>query len=165
MRALVIVMLLVTTAFAEPPTSREPTYENYGHQVVIVDAIGVAMFTGGTLYLVKSESDERAWALVPMLLGGIIYTGGSAAFHDAHGNKSAAYGAPWLKAIVPTAGLFCGAMFTRRLGGNEVAGAIAGASIGVVTATTLDAVWIARAPVPVIAPVEGGATVGLVATF
>lgn len=180
-RVALVAVASVTTSLADAsPVSPAPkvaandptTVVRYGRTIVLVDAIGASVVTASLVYSVREESDARYWGVLPFLLGSGLYLGLAAAVHKAHGNEAAATTAFVLRCTFPMIGFFAGGRL-MDCSGPEMGcrrgwiGAAVGASAGAIAATAIDAKFLAHVevPAPYIAPVSGGATVGIGGTF
>jgi hypothetical protein len=175
----VVVSTTISSASAAPARpQKEPTAEHskavlrYGRKIVLVDAIGVGIGTASLVYAFHEQSEARYWGIVPFLVGSGLYIGLAAAVHKAHDNDAGATTSVVLRCTLPLIGLFAGGKL-MDCSGDQMGcrrgwiGAGIGASAGAITATAIDALFLANieVPAPYVAPTSGGATVGIGGMF
>lgn len=142
---------------------RDALYEHYGESIVAADTLAIGLFGGGLLMTATLDTEGRMVGMIPLVVGGGIYVFGGLAVHSSHRNERSSYISPWLKAVLPLAGAYLG---ERLWPSNETGGALLGGAVGVFTATGIDALVLARAQGPYVAPSErGGAIVGISGRF
>lgn len=120
----------------------------YGWQILSADAGSVLLSYGLGVGLASPAA---------AITGGITYLGAGPVIHGVHGNLGAAFGSLGLRTALPVLGTFAGVLAggdSRRSDFNfgAIYGGIAGFTVGIATASVIDAVALAHesvAPKPV----------------
>jgi hypothetical protein len=164
----VITILIVHSATAR---AEAPAIESYGKDIALVDGASVGLFTGGIAILsYVDDKDIRIVGVVPCLIGGLGYWWLAPSLHAGRRGNVAVAASAGLRVLLPIGGVVLGKNLGRCPGGGTEChradvGALLGLVAGVGAASTIDAIVLARSPVPYVAPTNGGTTVGIVGRF
>jgi hypothetical protein len=131
--------------------------DTYSHEVVIADAVSLALIGGGYELAVHSDPNSEDFAGGYLLLfgfGGYLYT--SAFIHHDHGHLGRGIGSGVLRASLPLA---AGITAYELTGDRQTA--VLAALGGAASAMLLDWTVLARPTTPYAAPTKDGAVVGI----
>jgi hypothetical protein len=163
MRSLVVLVLLVATAHAEPPgmsptapAAEQPDADSYRLQTALCDAAALAMFAMGA----KSEDSAAATSI-----GLAMYVAGGPVVHLIHHHNERAAASLALRVVLP--------LITGAIGGaigksgcdngcdndSDIAGAALGVISGAIAASVIDIGYLSRGedapatrPAPIVPP-------------
>ena len=170
MRWLVVALLAWSTS-AHAQTPAETRTERYGTTIAIADGISVAVLAGGIAVTARSDGGgTRAVGIIGIVIGAGGYIWASPIVHHMRGRRELSKIDIGMRIFIPglaagiTAGVTACPNDDDACEANPTPILIAG-GIGMVVASTIDIVWMAKQRVPYVAPTQTGVVLGVAGAF
>lgn len=173
MRVTLLVLLVLLAPGSRARADTEPVH--YGHRVAAIDGITVGVFAGGAALVTQVDSDVRYLGVLPMVLGTIGYVYMPPAIHATLDQIWTARASFAMRVLLPPAGIAITSQLRScpdddgRSNTCQRTNMAIGAGAGILVASAIDALLLARAdvPRPYVAPGGDGtgASFGLMGRF